>query len=188
MLFTSLLPFLVTFTYIVSSEALCLSVSAVPWKGGILLGNFCSNSFYYFDSLTGAIQDSPIPSFTGKVTQMVNGENDDIWANGEYLFYFSETNNTWTMVAIPSDSYINLIEWDDQYNWLVLYLSYSGPNAATFYGWGKVTTDVDPPSFQLLNPGVLSLPGIVNSVAQVLNAAGDYGERPCYRVFLSIQF
>ena len=108
---------------------------------------------------------------------MVNGENDDVWAIGrETVYYFSASNGNWTTVAIPSDDSIELYEWDDEYNWLVLYLFYEPQDVKSEFVWAKITAGDGTPSFQLLNPGELSRPGTVNSFAQVLNANGTYGE------------
>ena len=167
----------VSYTFLSGEYYYCLSISAIPWKEGILIGNFCQNSFYFFNSFTGSIQDSPIPSFEGEAGEMVNGENDDVWAIGrETVYYFSASNGNWTTVAIPSDDSIELYEWDDEYNWLVLYLFYEPQDVKSEFVWAKITAGDGTPSFQLLNPGELSRPGTVNSFAQVLNANGTYGE------------
>ena len=157
----------------------CFLVSAVPWKGGILLGDFCNNDFYYFDSLTGIIQYSPIPPITGgyySTPTLLNADGDNLWAYGypNELYYYFAANTTWSVAQLPSNAKIQLIAWDQQNNWLVLYFSSLGGPLP--YEWAKITTNGNITNAPVpLNPGEVYGPGSINSIAQVLNEDGDYG-------------
>ena len=142
----------------------------------------CDVYFYFFDPVTGSVEDAPIPSphLCDRHAHLVSGANNDIWMNfftRTYILYYSGTYNNWTIVIpTPFQIVVDMV-WDSQNNWLLVYFeNLSSPEESYSYGWNKyLVSDVYPPRQVSLNPGPLAALGVVSGTAILENQDGGYG-------------
>ena len=169
----------------------CVGINtALAWNGGVLIAiniddSSCeTTNFYYFNSLTGQLQNNTIPEGRFRLNYIVAGGNNDLWAYSSsesvFLNYYSGAQNTWAAVRLrPVEEFVvESMVWDTINNNLLVYLIDYTKEGLIIPRLVKVRTDVDfPPSgCTILHPGPLTTYGIVESIATVKQAdSEDYG-------------
>lgn len=154
------------------------------WNGGMLLTkmtNCQKTTFQFFNSSTGAVASSSLPSLSASLNSLITGANNDLWgATTQQLYYYSAAHNRWASVPLTNYSYnyVTSIEWDSANNYLLVYLSvktYSGTRHSGILC--KVTTEAFPPiGVTELIASQLAVYGTVNAVAtSPQQKSNDYG-------------
>ena len=176
-------------------ELSCYNIATLAWNNGMLIGNpttqnGCStNSFKFFDPITGTFKYNVIPDLNFAISRIINGQGNDIWAAlGQSLYYYSFEHNQWNTVNVRAlaHAYIQVIEWDSLNNYLLIFATGSSEILA------KLTLSEYPSTeIILLDPGTLSTYGYIYSLATIQQSNsenyGFFSPVSFFNLFLSFE-